>query len=63
MTKTEQLISDIEIQRYGRPLAAALLICSELERELTALRDLIGNDAYAITFQSMRQYRNALLGV
>lgn len=33
MTKTEELLRDIKMQRFGRPMVAALQLCVELEAE------------------------------
>ena len=44
---------------------AAMRTCMEWRRkekvEIERLRELVANDAYAASFQSMKQYRNALL--
>jgi len=51
----------LAIGDYGRTLLLKSAELAEARREREALRALIADDGYALTFQTMGQYRSALL--
>jgi len=52
---------EAELQQAREERTALLVNEQNLREELAALRRLIANDAHACTFQSLGQYRTALL--
>jgi hypothetical protein len=50
--RTDALKHDISVERYGKPLVAALDICLELERELERVKVLLREIANDLTSNS-----------
>lgn len=65
MTEAERLADLFELEQDPESLyrvaAAELRRLSKIEADNEALRRLIADDGYAMTFQTMGQYRTALL--